>query len=218
MCTGTSRALPHFRSGEEPGVHSHRVVQVPPDDCVDQWLARVPWRLFKNAMLGVLLADAVASGSRAARVRPRPGGQRYMQLEFQGVRTREHETGLLAMKAGGATDCAVRKPRPPNETPVVPNQGRWRAEFGDRTWPAGSVSPYHQSHRWLVSLETSAHSLVRTTSVVGTIHRQNGLSQLACGLDRLPNLRVDVLEGAKGRSERRGVVVGVQHLNRATAR
>ena len=65
MCTGTSRALPHFRSREEPCVHSHRVVQV-------------PWRLFKNAVRGVLFADAVASGLRAARVRPRLGGQRYM--------------------------------------------------------------------------------------------------------------------------------------------
>ena len=52
----------------------------------------------------------------------------------------------------------------------------------------------------------------------GTIHRQNGLSQLTAGLDRLPNLRVDVFEGAEGGTERRGVVVGVQHLNRATAR
>ena len=49
-------ALPHFRSREEPGVRSHRVSQVPPDDCVEQLLGS-PLASLKNA---VLLQDSVA--------------------------------------------------------------------------------------------------------------------------------------------------------------
>ena len=47
MCTGTAVRCLTFRSREEPGVRSHCVFQVPPDDCMDQLLA-VPGRLSKT--------------------------------------------------------------------------------------------------------------------------------------------------------------------------
>ena len=44
------------------------------------------------------------------------------------------------------------------------------------------------------------------------VHRQDGLSQLAAGLNRLPHLRIGVVEGAEGGTKRGDVVIGVQHL------
>ena len=74
-CTGTAVRCLTFRSREEPGVRSHCVFQVPPDDCVDQLLGS-PLASLKNAV--VLYADdAVASGLREAGVGPIPGAQRF---------------------------------------------------------------------------------------------------------------------------------------------
>ena len=87
MCTGTAVRCLTVRSREEPGVRSHCVFQVPPDDCVDQLLAS-PLASLKNAVRGVLFADeAVASGLREARVGPIPGAQRFLSLDTSDLLT-----------------------------------------------------------------------------------------------------------------------------------
>ena len=60
--------------------------------------------------------------------------------------------------------------------------------------------------RWQVSL-SGEHNLS------GSIHL--GLPLLAAGLHRLPHLCVDVVKGAEESAERRGVVIGVEHLHGA---
>ena len=81
MCTGTAVRCLNFRSREEPGVGSHCVFQVPPDDCVDQLLGS-PLVSLKIAVRRVLFADdAVASGLREARV----GAQRFLSLDTSGL-------------------------------------------------------------------------------------------------------------------------------------
>ena len=45
MCTGPAVRCLTFRSREEPGVRSHSVSQVPPDDCVACFSLMMPWHL-----------------------------------------------------------------------------------------------------------------------------------------------------------------------------
>ena len=91
MCTGTAVRCLTLRSREEPGVRSHCVFQVLPDDCVEKLLASKLASL-KNDVRGVIFADlpvrgvlfadgAVASGLRGARVGPMPGAQRFLSLD-----------------------------------------------------------------------------------------------------------------------------------------
>ena len=71
-----------------------------------------------------------------------------------------------------------------------------------------------------MSLDTSAHCLVRTISVVCVIDAVNRGAHLVAGSHRLPRSGVDVFAGAKGRPQRRGVrlrdedVNGVMHTRR----
>ena len=93
------------------------------------------------------------------------------------VTTSGRDEMRLATKAGRPTVTAVRSPRPPAHTPVVACHQEWSGRSPHREVQTETQScPSNEASRswsktsplmrmWYMSLETSAHCRVRTSSV-----------------------------------------------------